>query len=56
LGVLGAQRALTLALPAGATGDDVLMLAVSVEPKGGSTSPDGPSGPILYKGGWVRVL
>ena len=56
LGVLGASRELTLALPAGAIGDDVAVLAVSLEPKGGSTNPDGPSGPILYKGSWAHVL
>ena len=56
LGVLGANRELTLALPAGAIGDDVALLAVSLEPKGGSTNPDGPSGPILYKGSWAHVL
>lgn len=56
LGVLGASRALTLALPAGAVGDDVAVLAVSLEPKGGSPNPDGPSGPILYKGSWAHVL
>jgi anti-sigma-K factor RskA len=56
LGVLGANRALTLALPANAIGADVALLAVSLEPKGGSTNPDGPSGPILYKGAWVRLM
>ena len=56
LGVLGASRQLTLPLPASAIGDDVAMLAVSLEPKGGSPNPDGPSGPILYKGGWVRLM
>lgn len=56
LGVLGANRALTLPLPADAIGDDVALLAVSLEPKGGSTNPDGPSGPILYKGSWAHVL
>jgi len=56
LGVLGANRALTLPLPANAIGADVALLAVSLEPKGGSTNPDGPSGPILYKGAWVRLM
>ncbi|KQQ87829.1 anti-sigma factor domain-containing protein [Massilia sp. Leaf139] len=56
LGVLGADRALSLPLPANAIGDDVALLAVSLEPKGGSPNPDGPSGPILYKGGWVRLM
>jgi anti-sigma-K factor RskA len=56
LGVLGANRELTLPLPADAIGADVALLAVSLEPKGGSTNPDGPSGPILYKGGWIRLI
>ena len=56
LGVLGAGRELTLPLPAGAIGNDVAVLAVSLEPRGGSPNPDGPSGPILYKGGWVRLM
>ena len=56
LGVLGARRELTLPLPAGAIGADVAVLAVSLEPAGGSPSPDGPSGPILYKGSWVRLM
>jgi anti-sigma-K factor RskA len=56
LGVLGAGRELTLPLPAGAIGADVAALAVSLEPKGGSRNPDGPSGPVLYKGGWVRLI
>lgn len=55
LGVLGAQRALTLPLPANAIGVDVALLAVSLEPKGGSPNPDGPSGPILYKGAWASL-
>lgn len=56
LGVLGAARELTLRLPANGIGDDVAVLAVSLEPKGGSPDPDGPSGPILYKGSWVRLM
>lgn len=56
LGVLGAGRELTLPLPANGIGDDVAMLAVSLEPRGGSPDPDGPSGPILYKGSWVRLM
>ena len=56
LGVLGASRELSLPLTRQALGADVAMLAVSLEPKGGSPNPDGPSGPILYKGGWVRVM
>jgi anti-sigma-K factor RskA len=56
LGVLGAGRELSLPLTRAALGADVALLAVSLEPKGGSPDPNGPSGPILYKGGWVRVM
>jgi anti-sigma-K factor RskA len=48
LGVIGHQRAARLALagfPAA-----VPALAVSVEPPGGSPNPDGPSGPVVFKG------
>lgn len=56
LGVLSGQGVIELGLTPAALGDDVAMLAVSLEPSGGSTNPDGPSGPILYKGNWVRVM
>jgi anti-sigma-K factor RskA len=56
LGLLDGGRELTLPLPAGAIGENVAMLAVSLEPAGGSPDPKGPSGPILYKGSWVNVL
>jgi len=36
-------------------GADLALLAVSVEPLGGSPDPNGPSGPIVYKGNWVRL-
>ena len=56
LGLLPRSGALRLALPAGALGEDVALLAVSVEPLGGSPTPDKPSGPIVYKGSWVRAM
>jgi anti-sigma-K factor RskA len=56
LGVLPRSGAVRLALPAGALSDDVALLAVSVEPLGGSPNPDAPSGPIIYKGSWVRAM
>lgn len=42
-------------LPDNAIGADVAVLAVTLEPKGGSPDPNGPTGPILYKGNWVRL-
>ncbi len=56
LGLLEGGRQLALPLTRQALGADVALLAVSLEPSGGSPNPDGPSGPILYKGGWVRVM
>lgn len=56
LGLLPGQAQAGFALPAAALGDDVALLAVSLEPRGGSPDPRGPTGPILYKGNWVRIL
>lgn len=55
LGILPDNRAADLALDARATGPDVMLLAVSLEPKGGSPDPNGPTGPVLYKGAWTRL-
>lgn len=56
LGLLAGQGALQLALTEQAIGADVALLAVSLEPKGGSPDPNGPTGPILYKGSWVKLV
>lgn len=56
LGILPDNRRAALALTADAIGDDVALLAVSLEPKGGSPDPNGPTGPVLYKGTWVKVM
>lgn len=55
LGLLAANGSITLALPANATPDTVPLLAVTLEPKGGSPKADGPTGPIVFKGAWVRI-
>jgi anti-sigma-K factor RskA len=54
LGVLADQRT-RLKLTRSALNADVMLLAVSLEPKGGSPDPNGPTGPILYKGNWVQL-
>ncbi|ATQ73313.1 hypothetical protein CR152_01420 [Massilia violaceinigra] len=54
LGVLADNRG-KFALPDNAISDDVAVLAVTLEPKGGSPDPNGPTGPIVYKGHWVRL-
>lgn len=55
LGILPDNRSAKLALSERAVGSDVVMLAISLEPKGGSPDPNGPTGPVLYKGSWVRI-
>ena len=55
LGLLADNGSAKLALADNATGADVALLAVTLEPKGGSPNPNGPTGPILYKGNWVRL-
>ena len=44
-------------LPNAALGepDQVPALAVTLEPKGGSPYKNAPTGPVLYKGAWVRM-
>ena len=54
LGVLVDQRG-RFTLAANAISSDVAVLAVTLEPKGGSPDPNGPTGPILYKGHWIRL-
>lgn len=54
LGVLAGSRG-SFALTDEAIGADVALLAVTLEPKGGSPDPNGPTGPILYKGAWMRL-
>jgi len=56
LGVLDDKGSAQLPLNDRALGSDVALLAVSLEPKGGSPNPNAPTGPVLYKGSWVRLL
>jgi anti-sigma-K factor RskA len=55
LGILADNRHAELALDRRAIGPDVVLLAISLEPKGGSPNPNGPTGPVLYKGSWTRL-
>ena len=55
LGLLAANGSIGLPLPADVTPQTVGLLAVSLEPKGGSPNPNGPSGPIIFKGAWVAI-
>lgn len=54
LGVLADKRG-RFALADTAISADVAVLAVTLEPQGGSPDPNGPTGPILYKGHWVKL-
>lgn len=55
LGILPDNRSAELALDERAIGPDVILLAISLEPKGGSPNPAAPTGPVLYKGSWTRL-
>jgi len=55
LGILPDNRSTDFALDARASGPDVALLAISLEPRGGSPDPNGPTGPVLYKGSWARL-
>jgi anti-sigma-K factor RskA len=55
LGLVAPNRTVTLHLPENVTPESTPVLAVSLEPKGGSPNPAAPSGPILYKGSWLRI-
>jgi anti-sigma-K factor RskA len=55
LGIVPDNRYVRLALDARAIGPDVALLAISLEPKGGSPNPNAPTGPVLWKGNWVSM-
>jgi anti-sigma-K factor RskA len=55
LGILPDNRSAELALDGRAIGPDVMLLAISLEPKGGSPNPAAPTGPVLYKGSWTQL-
>ena len=55
LGLVDASGSVTLLLPADATPQTVALLAISLEPKGGSPNRNAPSGPIVYKGAWLQL-
>ncbi len=42
-----------LRLPAGTRPAEAPVLAISIEPEGGSKNPNGPSGPVAYTGKWL---
>lgn len=55
LGLIAASGTVTLPWPENATPQNTALLAISLEPKGGSPNPNAPSGPIVFKGPWVQI-
>ena len=55
LGLVAENGSITLPLPENATPQSIPLLAISLEPKGGSPNPNGPTGPILFKGAWLQI-
>jgi len=55
LGLVAAGDTVTLPLPENTTPENTPVLAISLEPKGGSPNPNAPTGPVLYKGAWVEI-
>jgi len=55
LGLVKADGTITLPLPDNVTPESIPLLAVTLEPKGGSPNPNGPTGPVVLKGAWVQI-
>jgi anti-sigma-K factor RskA len=49
------QSVLRISLPPEVNNDTPQLLAISLEPKGGSSDKEKPSGPILFKGNWLKT-
>ncbi len=55
LGLVADNGNITLPMPDNMSSDNVPLLAVTLEPKGGSGNPEKPSGPIIFKGNWLLI-
>jgi anti-sigma-K factor RskA len=55
LGLVAANGVVTLPLPDNVTPEAIPLLAISLEPKGGSPNKNAPSGPVIYKGAWLQI-
>lgn len=55
LGLVAADGTVILSLPENTTPDTTPLLAISLEPKGGSPNPNAPTGPVVFKGTWLKV-
>lgn len=54
LGIM-ADNSITMPMPEDMSPQSIPLLAVTLEPKGGSPDPNGPTGPIVFKGAWVQI-
>ena len=48
-------KTFTINMPENLTPENTPLLAISLEPKGGSDNHEKPSGPIIFKGNWVQL-
>lgn len=55
LGLIASSGSVELPLPADVTPQTISLLAISLEPKGGSPNPNSPSGPVVLKGAFVGL-
>ncbi|MES2832791.1 MAG: anti-sigma factor [Pseudomonadota bacterium] len=55
LGLLAVGGTVELLLPETITPTNTPLLAATLEPAGGSPDPNGATGPIVFKGSWIRL-
>lgn len=55
LGLLKTGGSVELSLPETVTPANSPVLAATLEPKGGSPDPNGATGPIVFKGAWIKL-
>ncbi|HTD06556.1 anti-sigma factor [Undibacterium sp.] len=55
LGLVASQGIITLPMPEYMSEQATPLLAVTLEPKGGSGNPEKPTGPIVFKGSWLQT-
>ncbi|MCU6433959.1 anti-sigma factor [Undibacterium sp. Jales W-56] len=55
LGLVANNGSITLPMPEYMNAEATPLLAVTLEPKGGSGNPEKPTGPIVFKGNWLQI-
>jgi anti-sigma-K factor RskA len=55
LGLVATSGTVTMILPENTDPESTPLLAISLEPKGGSPNPNAPTGPIIFKGTWIEI-